>query len=102
MVIARLVLQPPLCGIGSRQILEMRRRLKILNPASKYALINIHYYYYFLSPTQPTAFKEVVTATLQYLGLFDIFRDCYWGGFRIAFVIITHLYAILFEAELIP
>ena len=32
MVIVRLVLQPPLCGIGSRQILEMRRLLKMLNP----------------------------------------------------------------------
>ena len=31
MVIVRWVLQPPLCGIGCRQILEMRRRLKILN-----------------------------------------------------------------------
>ena len=30
-VIVRLVLQPPLCGIGCRQILEMRRLLKILN-----------------------------------------------------------------------
>jgi len=24
--------QPPICGIGCRQILEMRRLLKILNP----------------------------------------------------------------------
>ena len=31
MVIVRLVLQPPLCGIGCRQILEMRRLLKLLN-----------------------------------------------------------------------
>jgi len=31
MVIVRLVLQPPLCGIGCRQILEMRRLLEILS-----------------------------------------------------------------------
>ena len=30
MVIVRLVLQPPLCGIGCRQILEMRHFLKKL------------------------------------------------------------------------
>jgi len=33
MVIVRLVLQPPLCGIGCRKILKMRRLLKILNPS---------------------------------------------------------------------
>ena len=32
MVIVRLVLQPPLCGISCRQILEIRRLLNILNP----------------------------------------------------------------------
>ena len=91
MVIVHFVLQPPLRGLGSRQILEMRRLLKILNlfskhtcsmllslinfksikcfftailfgillyyilfvqrlllaPASKGALINMHYYYYY-------------------------------------------------------
>jgi len=31
-VIVRLVLQPPLCGIGGRQILERRRLLESLNP----------------------------------------------------------------------
>jgi len=31
MVIVRLVLQAPLCGISCRQILEMRRLLKLLN-----------------------------------------------------------------------
>ena len=30
MVIFRLVLEPPLCGIGCRQILEMRHLLEIL------------------------------------------------------------------------
>ena len=54
MVIVRLVLQPPLCGIGCRQILEMRRLLEILNlfekdncssflsPINNYYLLN-HY-----------------------------------------------------------
>ena len=32
MVIVPLVLQPPLCGISCRQILEIRRLLKNLNP----------------------------------------------------------------------
>ena len=31
MVVVRLVLQPPLCGISCRQILEMRRLLEILS-----------------------------------------------------------------------
>jgi len=31
MVIVRLVLQPPICGISCRQILEMRRLLEILS-----------------------------------------------------------------------
>ena len=31
MVIVRFVLQPPLCGIGCWQILEMRRLLEILS-----------------------------------------------------------------------
>ena len=31
MVIVRLVLQPPLCGISCRQILEMCRLVEILN-----------------------------------------------------------------------
>ena len=30
-VIVRLMLQPPLCGIGCQQILEMRRLLEILS-----------------------------------------------------------------------
>ena len=35
-VIVHLVLQPPVCGIGCRQVLEMRRLLKFLNLLKTY------------------------------------------------------------------